>query len=89
MIAGSGGTVSPSSNWYNAGTGVLISATPNATYNFGGWNGTGSGSYSGTQIDTSVTITGPITESASFVLVPIHVTVQDKSAGKEHLLWIR
>ncbi len=82
MIAGSGGTVSPSSNWFNAGSGVLISATPNATYNFGGWNGTGSGSYSGTQIDTSVTISGPITETASFVLVPIHVTVRTNPAGR-------
>jgi len=37
MSAGVGGTVSPSSNWFNSGQSVPISATPNSGFGFTGW----------------------------------------------------
>jgi concanavalin A-like lectin/glucanase superfamily protein/List-Bact-rpt repeat protein/flagellar hook capping protein FlgD len=76
MLASGGGSVSPPNAWYNAGAPVLITATPNTGKSFGGWNGSGSGSYSGTDNPATVTMNGPITETASFVTVAVHVTVQ-------------
>ena len=66
MNAGSDGTVSPSSGWNNSGANVNISATASNGYSFSSWTGSGSGSYSGTNSATSVTMNGPITETASF-----------------------
>ncbi len=64
--AGTGGNVSPSSGWYNSGQTVGIDATVSNGYTFSSWSGSGSGSYSGTTKSTSVTMNGPITETASF-----------------------
>lgn len=54
----------------NSGAVVSISATPtnnpSVSYNFTGWTGTGTGSYSGTNNPGSITMNGPITETASF-----------------------
>jgi hypothetical protein len=66
MSAGTGGTVSPPSGWRNGGSTVKITATPKTGYNFSSWTGTGSGSFSGTANPVSVTIPGPITETATF-----------------------
>jgi hypothetical protein len=68
MQAGSGGTVSPSSNWYNAGSSVSISATPNSGYSFSQWTCSSSGCacYSGTNNPATVTMNCPITETANF-----------------------
>lgn len=66
MTAGSGGTVSPASAFYNAGSSVPISAAPNSGFAFTGWTGTGSGSYSGTNNPASVTMNGPVTQAAAF-----------------------
>ncbi len=66
MNAGPGGSVSPVSDWCNSGTNVNISATALYGYIFGTWAGTGSGSYSGTNNSASVTINGPVTQTASF-----------------------
>ena len=70
MSAGFGGTVSPSSGWYNSGAGVQISASPNSGYHFTSWTGSGSGSYSGNNNPASITMNGPITETASFTENP-------------------
>ena len=67
-----GGTVSPSSNWESQGNTVTISATQNTAWQFTGWTGTGSGSCSGTC--TSVTVNGPITETANFQTTTFTVT---------------
>ena len=64
-----GGTVSPSSGWYDAGASVQISATPASNYRFTGWSGSGSGSYSGSSNPATVTMNGPITETANFAKV--------------------
>lgn len=66
MVAGTGGTVSPPSNWFNSGQGVTIEATPNSGYTFSSWVGTGTGSYTGTNNPAGVTMNGPITETANF-----------------------
>jgi hypothetical protein len=66
MNAGTGGTVSPSSNWFNAGQSVQITASPNSGFNFGGWSGSGTGAYTGPNNPATVAMNGPITETASF-----------------------
>ena len=66
MSAGSGGTVSPGSSWKNSGAIVSISATPATGHSFSSWTGSGTGSYSGTNNPASITISGPITETAAF-----------------------
>src|SRR5207248_2221418 len=85
MTHGTGGTVSPTSGWKNSGTIVSIHATPTnnnqVSYSFSGWTGRGSGSYSGMNNPTSITMNGPITENASFTQNPVRVTVQTNHAG--------
>ena len=66
MNARTGGTVMPASGWRNNGAQVTIRATPSNGYHFAGWTGSGNGSYSGTNNPASVTMNGPITETASF-----------------------
>jgi len=69
------GTVSPSSGWYDAGSSVSISATPSSGYAFSSWSGIGSGSYSGTDNPKTITMNGPITETANFQGASYTVTV--------------
>jgi hypothetical protein len=72
------GTTSPSAgvSWHNAGSSLDISASaPSAgtgeRYVWGGWMGSGSGSYSGANNPTTgsaVTMNGPVNETASWTL---------------------
>ena len=71
MEAGGGGTVSPVSGWYDAGSRVTISATPSSEYDFVGWDGGGLGAYSGTLSGYSLIINGPISQIAEFVSTPM------------------
>ncbi|OYT44454.1 hypothetical protein B6U84_04085, partial [Candidatus Bathyarchaeota archaeon ex4484_40] len=66
-----GGSTTPSvgDHWYDEGSTVTISASPSASYRFDKWQGSGSGSYSGTNNPASVTMNGPITQTAYFVEV--------------------
>jgi hypothetical protein len=66
MSHGTGGNVSPASGWRNSGTAVSISAMPASGYHFSNWNGSGTGSFSGTNNPASITMGGPITETATF-----------------------
>ena len=66
MAHGTGGTVSPASGWKNSGAAVSITARPSTGYSFTNWTGTGTGSYSGTTNPASITMGGPITETATF-----------------------
>jgi hypothetical protein len=85
MTAGTGGSISPTSGWRNSGAIVAISATPANTaqisYSFSGWTGTGTGSYSGTNNPASITMNGPITETAAFTQNPVQVIVQMSLSG--------
>ena len=67
---GTGGAgASPASGWYNSGSSVGISATAASGYSFSSWTGSGSGSYTGSGQFSSVTMNGPITETASFTFI--------------------
>jgi probable HAF family extracellular repeat protein len=63
-LPGSAGTVSPASGqFYDSGTSVTVTATPNPPYAFSSW----SGAVTGTSNPTSVTMNGPESVTASFV----------------------
>ncbi len=66
MNAGTGGTVGPTSEYFDAGQSVQITATPNAGYRFIGWSGTGNGAYTGTNNPASVTMNAPVIQTAAF-----------------------
>ncbi|MGP8071758.1 MAG: InlB B-repeat-containing protein [Thermoplasmata archaeon] len=53
-----------------SGSSVPISEAPLAGYTFAGWAGSGSGSYSGTLSSTTLTVTSPVVESASYLPLP-------------------
>jgi len=83
MNAGTGGTVTPATGWFNRGTSVQIQATPNSGYTFASWTGSGTGSYTGTSNPRSITINNPITETANFTPIPqVQVTVQTNPVGR-------
>ncbi|HEU4713030.1 MAG TPA: discoidin domain-containing protein [Pyrinomonadaceae bacterium] len=73
MTTETGGTATPSSNWFNSGQIVTITGTPNAGVSFNGWFGTGNGSYSGFANPATVTMIGPITQKARFIDGPAAV----------------
>jgi hypothetical protein len=76
MNSGPEGTVSPASGWQDAGKVVTIRATPsNSSYRLARWTCTGAGCYSGAGNPASLTMAGPISETASFGLVTVLVTV--------------
>lgn len=75
MDAGPDGGVSPASFWTNSRANVNITASPNAGYIFSNWLGSGAGAYSGSSSTASVTMTGPITETASFQPVILGVNM--------------
>ncbi len=67
------GTTTPSmgEHWYTAGSALDISATAPGTvtgerYVWNGWTGTGTGSYTGPNNPASITMNGPIIETASW-----------------------
>jgi hypothetical protein len=63
-----GGATSTALGWYNSGSIVQISATAASGYTFSSWTGSGTGSYSGTSSSASITMNGPITETANFAV---------------------
>jgi hypothetical protein len=79
-----GGSVSPGSGWYDAGSSIQISATPNSGYQFYGWVGSGSGSYSGSANPATITMNGPITEIANFY---VRVTLSATQGGSASASW--
>ncbi len=74
----------PTGGWRNRGTAIAFSATPTSntqvSYSFASWAGSGASSYSGTNNPASITMTGPITETASF-MQNAQVTVQTNPTG--------
>jgi hypothetical protein len=60
--SGAGGTVSPTSGWYNSGTSVQVSATANAGYSFSGF----SGALSGTTTPQNVAMSAPASVTATW-----------------------
>jgi hypothetical protein len=70
ISAGAGGSVSPGSVWTNSGAVMNISATASNGYAFNSWTGSGTMSYSGGNNPASITMNGPITQTASFTTSP-------------------
>ena len=65
----SGGTVSPGSEWVNAGASTTITATASSGYNFADWTCSGTGCYSGTSSSETFTPSGPVSETANFAAI--------------------
>src|SRR5208283_4882359 len=82
MIANVGGTVSPSSWWYNSGQTVTITATPDSMYNFNSWSGGGIGSFTSISNPSTITMNSPITETANFTRKPVQITIQTNPPGR-------
>jgi hypothetical protein len=62
-----GGTVNPTSGWYDEGQAVSISAVPVSGFTFSGWSGSGSGTpYSGPDNPAQVTLNGWVSQTALF-----------------------
>lgn len=76
---GSGGTVTPQTAFFDAASSVNISASPNAGFTFSGWTGSGAGSYTGANPNSSVTMSGPLSETAAFA--PIGFTARLNAGG--------
>jgi hypothetical protein len=66
MVANPGGAVTPSSGTYTYGTHVTIQAIPDSGYSFATWTGVGMGSYTGNNNPVTISINGPITQTATF-----------------------
>jgi hypothetical protein len=82
LEAANGGTLSmaPGSYYLASGGTLQVSATPNVGFRFGGWTGTGAGSFTGPNATANVTALSPVIESASFlplVLDRFNVTVNE------------
>ena len=60
-----GGTISPASGWFSAGTQVQVSAAPNSGYLFGGFTG----DLSGVTTPQTVTVNAPKSVTANFSIV--------------------
>ncbi|MCI4319799.1 MAG: hypothetical protein L3K23_06685 [Thermoplasmata archaeon] len=82
VVAGFGGRVSPATSnvWVAPGTMKSFTAAANVGYTFAGWTGTGVGSYTGMNASATVTVNGPVVETATFVPLPgarFNLTVQE------------
>ncbi len=80
-----GGTVAPPSGMYVDGSSVTLSESPAVGYAFGGWTGTGTGSYTGNAANPTVTISSNITELARFV--PSYAVSFDESGLPTGTSW--
>ena len=72
------GLITPTSGWYSSGEYLDLLATPNNGYAFSSWEGTGSGSYTGTSDSASITMNGPINETATFY-IPVYTVAFTES----------
>jgi hypothetical protein len=69
------GTASPGDGWQVARTAVEIEAMPDPYYVFTDWEGTGSGSYTGTANPATVVIRGPVHEDVGFFRISHQVAL--------------
>ena len=66
IYSSQGGTVGPSSGWYDSGNVLTLGANSLSGYTFNGWTCTGSGCYSGGITNPEITLTAAVSETASF-----------------------
>lgn len=62
------GSVTPGSGWYLSGTSVNLTEVPSEGYTFIGWNGNGTGNYSGPNATPTTIMDSPIQETGLFGL---------------------
>ncbi|HEY6283033.1 MAG TPA: hypothetical protein VIW22_03825, partial [Nitrososphaerales archaeon] len=62
----SGGSISNLTGWQDQGTSLQLSAAVNLGWKFEGWNGSGTGAYTGGSNTTSILVGSPIQENATF-----------------------
>ena len=74
----SGGTISPASEWINAGNTISISNSASQGWKFEFWTGSGTGSYSGSSGSTTIEVQAPIKENATFY---VGLTIGTTSGG--------
>jgi hypothetical protein len=74
-----GGTTSPGSGWVTSGSSIFLNVSEDVGFNFVGWNGTGAAAYTGDVAATTVTVSSPISEVATFA--PTAKTVATGTAG--------
>lgn len=60
------GSVTPGNGWHNAGQTFTITATQKPGHTFKSWTGTGTGNYTGTSKNHTITMNSAITETANF-----------------------
>ena len=60
------GHVAPGPGWTDAGLSLDVTAMANQGWQFEKWTGSGAGTYNGTSTSVSVTVTGPLSENATF-----------------------
>lgn len=83
VSGGLGGSVSGAgATWEASGASVTLTATPASGYVFVGWNGTGTGSYTGTETSPQITASGPVNETASFAPFVPKSTTASATAGQ-------
>jgi photosystem II stability/assembly factor-like uncharacterized protein len=85
MPGAANGSTSPSSGWFDAGSSVQITATPDPGFGFNGWTGMGTGSYSGWANPANVQMNGPVTETPSFS-ANVSVIVKTSPAGRSFVV---
>jgi len=86
-VAGTGGTINPSSGWFNGGASVPITGNALPGYSFDGWIGSGAGSYSGISSSTSITMSGPIAETGNFAIISPPLLGMLRQGDKVLLSW--
>jgi hypothetical protein len=75
--AGTGGTITPATGYVNANTVIPVTASANTGYLFNGF----SGALSGTTNPQSMTMSGPLSVTASFGISQSSTTIQTSPAG--------
>ena len=60
------GEIAQGPDWTDAGLRLDLTAPPNAGWQFERWTGSGAGAYTGTSPSVNATVTGPLSENATF-----------------------
>ncbi|HEV2389778.1 MAG TPA: hypothetical protein VGS04_03545 [Nitrososphaerales archaeon] len=60
------GNISPGPGWLNAGLSITLAAKADNGWQFENWTGSGAGAYSGANATIEATMTGPLSENATF-----------------------
>jgi Divergent InlB B-repeat domain len=82
LEASGGGSLSerPGNYFLTPGATLKVNETPSTGFVFGGWDGTGAGSYTGNSSEAVISANAPVTEAATFIpIVPnrFNVTVDE------------